>query len=121
MSFNDIALGYYEIKETQTPAGYIITGDAAFYIKIEATGIKLLEKEVKDGKLGFKEAASTKVGNVTIGTQGTTVTFTVENTPGAALPNTGGPGTNLIYLLGLMLTSVGCGGLMMRKRRKKAA
>lgn len=117
VSFNDIELGYYEVKETKTPDGYVITGDAAFYVKIEATGIKLLEKEVKDGKLSFKEATSTKVGNVTIGTQGTTVTFIVENTPGAALPNTGGPGARPFYLLGVLLASIAGAGLLLRKHR----
>ena len=116
-SFNNIAHGYYEVKETKAPAGYIITGDAAFYVKIEATGIKLLEKEVKDGKISFKDATSTKVGNVTIGTQGTTVTFTVENTKGAVLPNTGGSGTTVLYLLGIMLTAFAGVGLIMRKRK----
>jgi len=117
VSFNNIAHGYYEVKETKAPDGYIITGDAAFYVKIEATGVKLLEKKVKDGKLSFKEATSTKVGNVTIGTQGTTVTFTVENTKGAALPNTGGPGTRALYLLGTILTALAGAGLVMKRRK----
>lgn len=44
------------------------------------------------------------------------------NTLGAALPGTGGPGTNLIYLLGLMLAGIaGAGLLIMSKSRQKAA
>ena len=117
-SFTGITPGYYEVKETNTPDGYTITGENAFYIKIDASGIKLLEKQVKEGKLTFKEASSEKVNNVTIDTQGTTVTFTVENEPGAALPHTGGPGTRLIYLLGIMLTGLAVVGLVMRKRRR---
>ena len=77
-SFNGITPGCYEVKETKTPDGYVITGEHAFYVRIDSTGIKLLEKEVGAGKLSFKEAASTKVGHVTIGTQGTTTTFTVR-------------------------------------------
>ena len=35
-------------------------------------------------------------------------------------PSTGGPGTNLIYLIGTILTALAGAGLMMRKRRKTA-
>ena len=114
--FQDIAPGYYEVRETVSPAGYVLVADATFYIKIETTGIKLLEKEIVDGKLSFKEAQTTKVGNVTISTEDTTVLFTVENTPGAALPNTGGPGTRLFTILGSILI-LGAGVLLWRRRR----
>ena len=46
------------------------------------------------------------------------INFEVENESGAALPNTGGPGTGLIYLLGIMLTGLAGAGLAMRLRRK---
>ena len=42
----------------------------------------------------------------------------VENYCGYALPSTGGPGTNLICLLGLVLTCLAGAGLVMRKRKK---
>lgn len=42
----------------------------------------------------------------------------VKNTPGAALPSTGGSGINLIYLLGIMLTSIAGAGLVMGRRKK---
>ena len=41
----------------------------------------------------------------------------VENEPGVALPNTGGPGTNMIYLFGVMLTGFAGVSLVMKKRR----
>ena len=43
-----------------------------------------------------------------------------ENEPGAALPATGGPGTDMIYLLGFMLTGLAGAGLVMRRRRNAA-
>ena len=79
-----------------------------------------LEKEVKDGKLRFKEATTTTVGNVTIGTQGSTVTFTVVNEPGAALPNAGGPGTTLFRILGTILIAFAAAGLVFMRKRSKA-
>ena len=46
----------------------------------------------------------------------TNATFTVENTPGAALPSTGGPGTRLFTILGSILIA-GAGILLWRRRR----
>ncbi len=46
--------------------------------------------------------------------------FTVINNAGHGLPHTGGPGTAMIYLLGIMLASVAGAGLVMRKRKVAA-
>ena len=40
----------------------------------------------------------------------------ISNEPGAALPNTGGPGTMRLYLLGILLTGLAGAALVMRKR-----
>lgn len=47
--------------------------------------------------------------------------ITVYNSTGYELPSTGGPGTNLIYLIGIMLTGIAGASLVMRKRRRDAA
>jgi LPXTG-motif cell wall-anchored protein len=49
------------------------------------------------------------------------LSISVKNEPGAALPNTGGPGTNLIYIFGIMLTGLAGVGLVMKRRRRNAA
>ncbi|MBR2255994.1 MAG: Cna B-type domain-containing protein [Blautia sp.] len=121
VSFKGISAGCYEVKETVTPDGYIQTGEGTFYVKVDSSGLHLLEKVITDGKLSYREATTAKVGDVTISTMEGTVTFTVENTPGAALPSTGGPGTNLIYLIGLTFTAFAGAGLVMKKRRRNAA
>ena len=46
--------------------------------------------------------------------------ITVTNVRSAALPNTGGPGTDLFYLLGIMLTGLAGTGLVMKRRREAA-
>ena len=43
--------------------------------------------------------------------------YTIQNEPGKPLPATGGTGTNLIYLLGIMLTGLAGAGLVMKRRR----
>ena len=47
--------------------------------------------------------------------------FIIPNTPGAALPSTGGPGTSLICLLGMMLSGSAGAGMVLKKRRKSKA
>ena len=42
----------------------------------------------------------------------------ITNSAGVELPSIGGPGTSLIYLLGILLTVSAGAGLMMRKRHK---
>jgi len=118
VSFKGISPGYYEVKETRTPDGYVQTGEGTFYVKVDSSGPHLLEKVITDGTLTYREATTAKVGDVTISImEGTgTVTFTVENTPGAALPNTGGPGTRLFTILGSILI-LGAGVLLWRRRR----
>ncbi|MBQ9324743.1 MAG: VWA domain-containing protein [Clostridia bacterium] len=45
--------------------------------------------------------------------------YTIQNEPGVALPSTGGPGTNWIYLLGIMLINAAGIGLLTKHRRNK--
>ena len=52
------------------------------------------------------------------GTAAKNAKFVIENEPGAALPNAGGPGSNLIYLCGIMLVGIAGAGIVMRKRRR---
>ena len=115
--------GYYEVKETKPPTGHILVKDMVFYLKVEDNGdIKLMEKADADGNgIVLVEGGNTAVnGMVTLsaesGINGKTITFKVENEPGAALPSTGGPGTKSFYLLGGILT-LGAGLLFMRRRR----
>ena len=120
VSFTDVAIGYYEVKEKQQPAGYIIEndGDDTFYIKVDPEGVKLLKKVVEDGKLSLVEADGLVVNNVTVTSDGSSLEFIMENTPGAALPYTGGPGTNMLYFFGIMLTGLAGAGLVMKRRRR---
>ena len=106
------------MKETVTPDGYIQTGEGTFYVKVDSSGLHLLEKVITDGKLSYREATTAKVGDVTISTMEGTVTFTVENTPGAALPSTGGPGTLLYTATGLTLLLGASLWLFLRRKKQ---
>lgn len=127
VSFNDIPLGYYVIEETQLSDGYVLVEDGKFYIRIDTDGVKLLEKVISDdGKLSFTEVqpgpgGRIKLGNVELTVSGNNITFTVENTLGAALPAAGGPGTNMLYFLGFTLIGLAGAGFVVKKKRREAA
>ena len=120
--FSGIVRGYYEIKETDTPDGYVITGDKCFYIKVHEGATYLLKKEDGEDPKDWDDS-QTVVGNVTFtaATASEDATAQVENTPGGELPQSGGPGT-LLYTLGgtaLVVTSALMYGFRMRLRRKE--
>ena len=83
------------------PAGYIIT-DSGKTFRTEYGAIKN-----QDGSAHQDEADP--------------ITFRVENERGAALPNTGGPGSGILYFSGILLTGFACAGLTGKRRRKNAS
>ena len=115
-SFNDIEPGYYEIRETGVPAGYVITGEAVSYIRVANGSIEMIKvNAARDGWDTVNFMGNFEF-NAASGTDNAKVT--VSNVPGAALPSAGGHGTNLIYLLGIMLTGLAGAGLLIKQRRK---
>lgn len=54
--------------------------------------------------------------------EATNASFLVGNERGAALPNAGGPGTKMLYLMSITLISLAAGaGLLIKRRRGEAA
>ena len=47
--------------------------------------------------------------------------FEIMNNPGVELPAAGGPGTQLLYMLGILFAGCGGAGLVLKKRGRKAA
>ena len=118
-SINNLIRGIYEIQETTLHAGYVLTGDGKFYVKIDASGVKLLRKDVSKKPAEWTEAETDGMVCGFVAASGSQPAMaTVGNTPGVALPSTGGPGTNLLYLLGSLMLALGSAGFVMRKRRR---
>ena len=142
----DLEPGYYEIKETKAPAGHVVTAKPE-YIKLINGVITRISKTVDDPETPevneglvqnwpAKSNSNTEQIHFTPGTlavpdnletededeskPSANDTFLIGNPMGAALPHTGGPGTDLLYLLGIALTGVAGAGLTMRKRRRTA-
>ena len=106
--------GTYYLKETKAPAGYNLLKDP---ITIEITATVTDKEDVQSlDALTIKVGENTEAGDISTGI----VATTVENNSGATLPETGGMGTTLFYVLGgiLVLAAV---VLLVTKRRMNTA
>ena len=92
--------GRYKLEEKEAPAGYVLV-ETPWYITVDSSGAASLQ-------VAYTMASAAESNN----------SFFIENEPGAALPNTGGPGTNLIYLIGSILLAFAGGGMLMRRKRR---
>ena len=97
--------GTYYFRETTAPNGYTLLEN-----RIVVT--------VQQGAItAVMENPGTTLYADQLSSDHTAYRFEVMNYPGVELPNTGGPGTGLLYLAGLMLTGLAVAGLVMRKQR----
>lgn len=103
MNFTGMINGAYKLTETDAPPGYVILENDIFF-------------NVSDGAMTLTdEYGNTKeYSNASLSDKNTTIA--VKNTPGASLPNAGGPGTKLFYIFGTILTA-GCAILLIARRR----
>ena len=109
--------GSYYLRETKAPAGYnLLKNDISVTITAKLNkdendpALTELKLSVKEDKEGAK--ASESAGNIDNGI----VSTSVENNSGAQLPETGGMGTTLFYVLGGILVLVAIILLVTRKR-----
>ena len=99
--------GTYKLVENKSPDGYVrLLSEIVF--------------TVQDGQISLKDTSIDDV-STSDGTGSIDKAIQVVNHPGAALPNTGGPGTRLFTILGILLLALSGAGAMMRKRREELA
>ena len=91
--------GEYTVKEVQAPDGYQLLADS-FHFTIQGGTVKFEPQE---------DVKFTADGN----------TFTVLNTPGTELPETGGMGTLMTTMSGMALMLIALGYLILAKRREE--
>ena len=109
-SVSGLTPGLYEIDEMTYPAGYI-QADNKPRFKIELNpATEKLEVFLLNSD-GSAKAFNSNNGNVLV----------IGNTPGIALPSTGGLGTNRIYLAGIVLSVFAAVSMMIKSRRKSGA
>lgn len=111
MTLKHLPDGEYQLTEIMAPDGYVLT-------------LKPIDFKVANGVVTFLSSANNTANSdlVTFTPAGeeTLVKIKVQNISGASLPYTGGSGTSLIYILGLLLTGLAAAGLVMRKHRMAA-
>ena len=107
--FENLAAGRYRLTEVQAPDGYVILSKNVYFtVEFDNTSGTVQVRLTDEAGTGPAADSGATVFDTTI---------TVKNTSGTALPSTGGPGSKLIYLLGIMLTGIAGAGLLMKKRR----
>lgn len=109
--------GTYYLEETKAPTGYNLLADP-IKVVITATikdndGVPGVENALE--KLEITVGEKTEAGNASTGI----VNTTVQNNKGATLPETGGIGTTIFYVVGGLLT-VGAVVLLVTKKRMSA-
>ena len=132
---DNLLSGYYEIKETKAPGGYVMTPEAA-YIKVSGGTVQRISKAVDDATTDKDESkvvnwptvleASTegmirfKAAKAASGTaEATNAAITVGNDQGVELPQTGGIGTTLFTALGGLMTATAGAILTMKSYRRR--
>ena len=123
--------GTYYLVETEAPAGYnMLTEPIVMHLYLDDAYThymtphgSIAREQIADDPYNWTQTInrfvydSSKEGVV----DASKITIEVLNNPGITLPNTGGPGTNLIYIFGIMLTGLAGVGLVMKRRRRNAA
>ena len=116
-----LGIGRYRLTETKAPDGYVILTNHVYFEVYKDTG-GVLKTRLTD-ESGAAVTSPTDIAAIDGPGTGDTPTYkiTVKNTPGAALPNTGGSGT-LPYTLGgiaLIMASALMYGFRMRRRERR--
>lgn len=97
--FDGLGAGTYKINETVTPPGYNTIGEITLTVTYDATG--QAKFSVTGGNAKYEDGV---------------VKVKIVNEKGTTLPETGGIGTVIFYVLGTLLV-VGCGIVLVSRRR----
>ena len=120
LTYEGLPNGAYRIVELLPPPGYLWMEKNDIYFDVLNGTVTRYDKPYGDTSRTAIAANQETVGvTYTMGSTGIDPTFVVENTPGAALPYTGGPGTNFFYMIGCIMTMLAGAGIVMKRRQKK--
>jgi LPXTG-motif cell wall-anchored protein len=111
ITFTGLSAGEYTLSETKTPAGYNTMEDITFTVTYVSNGnVWGVNKYTNSGYVHFDAPAANS--NV--------IKVTVKNTKGSKLPETGGMGTTIFYIVGTVLV-LAAAVLLVTRRRMRAA
>ena len=120
--------GQYKLSETKAPAGYILTQNNDVYFDIVQgvvtryagayTGTaRDIEEPIEASDVIISETSNVALITYSQATGTVPATFTIGNTPGVALPSTGGSGTAWLKILGMVLVATGGTGIVLQRKR----
>lgn len=117
LQLGELAVGTYYLVETQAPAGFD-PAESAIVITVDANGVTAMQG------MSNAEVARNVEGNAyrqywVSGQDDDTWQIRVWNNPGVALPSTGGPGTGILHLAGVILALV-CGTMLACRRHSRS-
>ena len=97
--------GTYRLVEIHAPDGYILTSNVWEFAVSASGSVTSDDKQIADPSKSIVDSTGGKV------------TLVIENTPGQALPNAGGSGTQLVTLAGAAMVAAGALYLAASRRR----
>lgn len=113
ISLKGLKAGTYTIKETKAPTGYNLD-NTTYTIVLGLDGN--VQAISGDGAAKIALTSSTPAGKVTFDGDTATAKLTIDDKSGSTLPETGGIGTTIFYILGALLIAV-CGVVLIARRR----
>lgn len=119
-TFRGIDDGEYRLQETKTPAGYNTISDEYVYFTVvanhvavsDAPSLESLSGNMKDGLVGSYTFVRESDNEDTLATK-------IINKSGSILPSTGGIGTTIFYIVGVVCVLGGGAVLFTRKRMSR--
>ena len=122
VDLGELGIGRYRLTERKAPDGYIILAKHIYFQVYRDTKDGVVKARLTDEAGTALDSPANMAAIDSPGTGDTPAyTITVKNTPGAVLPNTGGPGT-LPYTLGgiaLIIASALMYGFRMRRKERR--
>lgn len=109
--------GTYKLREIQAPDGFnLLPNDVTVVITADTNNCQDWRGTAAEALTDLNVTADKEPGNGQAGTG--IAAITIENNKGATLPETGGMGTTVFYVLGGIL-AVGAGVLLVARRRMR--
>ncbi len=108
VTMDGLRRGFYKLEEKVAPEGYTILNNKFVYFEVYSDNGQM--------KVRLTDANGTPTGNSDIVTLQDANKIVVKNTPGAAMPQTGGTGTTVFYAAGGSLVGAGLIYWFSRKR-----
>ena len=102
VTLEGIGIGFYKVVEEKAPSGYVITDSTPVRFEVNSSG-EVVNKSIETVTYNSEE-----------------LSFTVPNTPGSPLPNSGGIGTTLFTALGSIISIFAAVMLLLRRNRMKS-